>query len=471
MVVGEFAEKRDLIIIGGGPGGYQAAIRAAQLGKSVTLIEKGLLGGVCLNRGCIPSKVFTHAAKKMDSLSVMDNMGIKTTDPMIDFVQLRNYKNQVVDRLRSGVEGLMEANKIEVICGEANFTAENKIGVANGHQFDVYEFSQAIVATGSMPDWDDRDHERVLLPETVYQIDEIPESLVVYGSDYIALEVAFSFNKLGCNVKLYHHDTEFPFNETINRELSRILKKTKIKVNSGHKLDFVEPASNEVEIQFSKEDKVEKETASHIYISTKQKPNINNMGVERIGITLKENGFIKTDYTTQTTLANVFAVGDVSGGPFSAVKAIKEGKVAAETIAGMKSEVDLTLTPTVVHSIPPIAAVGLTELEARNAGHSVITSNFSISGNSYAMISGEKEGIVTIVKDAETDLLLGIHMIGSGAVELISTGVTALEMVAREEDLKFPSYPHPSINEGLLEAIEGLTDMAIHVPPKNKKHL
>ncbi|MFZ3578423.1 dihydrolipoyl dehydrogenase family protein [Virgibacillus sp. DJP39] len=474
MVVGEFSEKRDVIIIGGGPGGYNAAIRASQLGRSVTLIEKDLLGGVCLNQGCIPSKVFTHAAKQLASLPAMNSMGIMTGgEPTVDFEELMTYKDKTISQLRSGVESLCKANKIELIKGEANFTAVNKIGVANGHQFDVYEFEYVIIATGSssiIPDGISPFHERILYPETIYQLTEIPTSLVVYGSDYISLEVAFSFNKLGSDVSIVLDDCDdFPLDGSINRELKRILKKEKIKVYRGYKLESVKPTTYELTVNLNNDEESKSIEVSHVYISTKSQANISDLGAERIGIKVTNDGFIETDETMETSLKTIFAVGDVTGGSTSAVKAIKQGKVAAETIGGMKSETDFTFIPTVVHSTPPIATVGLTENEAKEAGYSIKVSQTALSGNSYAMISGEKSGIVSVIKDSETDLLLGIHIIGAGAVELISTGVTALEMVAREEDLRFPSYPHPSMNEGFVEAIDGLSDMAIHTPPKKSK--
>lgn len=472
MVVGEFAEKRDVIIIGGGPGGYNAAIRAAQLGKSVTVIEKGALGGVCLNQGCVPSKVFTHAAKKISQVPAMNNMGIVTGESSVDFAGLIAYRDKTVKQLRGGVESLCKANKIEIIEGEANFTGENKIGVAKGHQFDIYEFEHAIIATGSssiVPDGINASHRRVLLPETVYQLDEQPESLVVYGSDYVSLEVAFSFKKLGSDVIIVLDEQEdFPFDTSINRELKRVLKKEKINVHRGFKLGDVKATDNEVSINLSKEDESKTLSSSHCYVAAGRQANIDDLGVERIGVKLSTDGFIQTDRTTKTTVDNIFAVGDVATGVASAVKAIKQGKVAAETIGGLKSEVDLTFIPTVVHSIPPIATVGLTEKEAKDQGYVTKRSQTSLSGNSYAMISGEKSGIVSVIKDVDTDLLLGFHMIGAGAVELISTGVTALEMVAREEDLRFPSYPHPSMNEGFVEVMDGLSNMAIHSPPKKK---
>lgn len=205
-----------------------------------------------------------------------------------------------------------------------------------------------------------------------------------------------------------------------------------------------------------------------MFVSGKHQPNIDTLGLDRIGVILCPEGFIETDETMKTSLDHIYAAGDVTSGPALAVKAIKQGKVAAETIAGLNNEVDLTFIPTIVHSTPPIATVGLTEQQAKDAGHEIEVSQFSLSGNGFAMITNEKAGFVKIIKDAETGILLGFHMIGAGAIELASTGITSLEMAAREEDLKFPLYPHPSYNEAILETIENFTGTAIHMAPVMK---
>ncbi|MBP2259107.1 dihydrolipoyl dehydrogenase [Virgibacillus alimentarius] len=472
MVVGEIAESRDLVIIGGGPGGYNAAIRAAQLGLDVTIIEKGKMGGVCLNEGCIPSKVFAHAAKEYASVPNLSILGINIGEPTFDFHELMKYKDRTVAQLRKGVEALCAANKIEIIEGQATFTAENKIGVENGHQFDVYEFNHAIIATGSAtikPDFLPKQSDRVLFSDVIYNLDEMPQDLIVYGSNYISLEVAFSYHNLGANVTMILDETDdFSFDTSINRELKRILKKQKIKVHRGFKVEEVHASEDDVEVRLAKDGKEETLKGTHIYVATQHKADIAELGLERFGLKMTEDGLVETDAQMRTSLDKLFAVGDITEGTPSAVKAIKEGKVAAETIAGLNSEVDLTFLPTIVHSIPKIASVGLTEEEAVEAGCKVKTSQFANSGNSYAMITNEKSGITKIIKDEETDLLLGFHAIGAGAVELISTAVTALEMVGRDEDLNFPLYPHPSFNETILEAVEGLEEKAIHMPPPKK---
>ncbi|MGY0694251.1 dihydrolipoyl dehydrogenase family protein [Virgibacillus sp. FSP13] len=475
MVVGEFAEQRELIVIGGGPGGYNAAIRAAQLGVQVTLIEKEELGGICLNKGCIPSKVHTHVAKQLASIPNFASLGISISKASVDYDQLTKYKDKTVTQLRKGVEALCAQNQVEVIKGTANFLAENRIGVEIGHRFEMFEFKHAIIATGSnsvIPDRFQEHKDRVLVAETIYNHNVMPEELIVCGEDAISLEVAFSFHHLGANVSIVLEEgTDFPFDGAINRELKRILKKEKINVYRGYTIDKLTSSKQNVEISLSKDGKTKNISGTHVYIETKQQPIVDTLGVDRIGIHIANDGYIDIDSQMRSTVKHIFAIGDVTAGAPSAVVAIKQGKVAAETIAGLQSEVDYTFMPTVVHSTPPIASVGLTETEAVEQGYTIKTSQFSYSGNSYAMIANEKNGITKVIKDADTDLLLGYHAIGAGAIELVNTGVTALEMVGRNEDLRFPMYPHPSFNETILEAVEGLTESAIHIPPKKKREL
>jgi dihydrolipoamide dehydrogenase len=473
MVVGEFAEKRDLMIIGGGPGGYNAAIRAAQLGLSVTLIEKKQLGGVCLNEGCIPSKVFAHAAKEYANVPHLSSLGISTSEINFDYWRLLKYKDKTVNQLRKGVETLCAANKIEIIHGEANFTAENRIGVESGHQFDTYEFKHAIIAAGSSPvktDFLTDNSGRILSSAEIYNLKEMPKELLVYGSDYIALEIAFSYRSLGSDVSLILDGKEdFSFDHSINRELNRMLKKQKINVYRGFHMDTITTEKNEAKVHLFKDRDEKTVTGSHVYVATQQYADAASLGIDRFGIAMTESEFIETNRQMRTSLNNVFAVGDITAGDSTAVKAIKQGKVAAEAIAGWNSESDLTFLPTIVHTNPPIAAVGLTEQDAIDAGYNVKASSFTHTGNSYAMITNEKSGLTKIIKEEETDMLLGFHTIGAGAIELISTAITSLEMVGRGEDLNFPLYPHPSFNETILEAVEGLTEQAIHMAPVGGK--
>jgi len=471
MVVGELAHERDLVIIGGGPGGYHAAIRAAQLGKNVTLIEKDQLGGVCLNKGCIPSKVLAHGAERLAAARQDENLGIHAASLDFEIGQLLNYKNQVVKQLRDGVEGLCKANKVELIKGNAFFLSEDKIGVESEDHYEVYRFSEAIIATGGMPVKlsglpDGNRH--VLDIWSISDLAEIPEHLIIFGDDYIALEIAMAFQSFGSEVTLVLKEEDFQFDASINRELNRILKKSGISVVKAQTLKKVLSGGN-VTVDLSGPKGMKTVQGSHFFYSMGVQPKLENLGVDRLGIKLTEKGFISIDHTGRTSIANIFAIGDVTEGPQLAIKAIKQGKTAAETICGRKSENDFTFIPHVARTRPPIAYAGLTEKQAAEQGYAVGVGEFSLAANGFASILGKKEGLAKIVFDKESDLLLGVHLIGHGAVELISQGIQALEMAAREEDIKFPSYPHPSMNEALLEAAEAFKGEAIHSIPKKQK--
>ena len=466
MVVGELAHERDLIIIGGGPGGYQAAIRAAQLGQSVTLVEKDDLGGACLNKGCIPSKVFTHAAEKLIEMKTICHFGIETQKVSFHIQQLQNYKNNKIEALKAGVEALCKKNKVEVVKGTAFFLSSNRIGIENGEEYLVYRFQQAIIATGGVPSFTKQipiDHERIVDSWSITKLDTVPEHLIIYGSDYIALEMGFAFHSFGSQITFVFEQEDFAFDCSINRELKRILKKKGIHVKRLTRIKKAATEGESVKIQYENDHESKEMICSHMFVSSKITPNINSLGIQKIGIVLTESGYIHIDNQCRTSIPNIYAIGDITEGPSLAVKAIKHGKVAAEAIAGMSSEVDNRFLPIVAHTIPPIAAVGLTEKEALDLGYDVQIGQIPISSNGYATILGKREGIIKLLVDKQSHRLLGMHMIGHGSIELISNGIFSLEMVARDEDFRFPFYPHPSINESLQEAIEAIHEQAIHL--------
>ncbi|ANB61519.1 dihydrolipoyl dehydrogenase [Anoxybacteroides amylolyticum] len=469
MVVGELAHERDVVVIGAGPGGYHAAIRAAQLGLSVVLVEKEEVGGICLNKGCIPSKVFAHASQSLNQLAHMNDMGIEWTEVAFRLAKLQQYKTKVISQLRQGIEALCKANKIDIVKGKASFLAEDRIGVERGDAFDVYRFRYAVIATGASLETPEISDDRVFHAYSIYELNEIPEHLLVYGSDYIALEAATSFRALGANVTIILERESFPLDPSINREWERLLKKMKIKVYKQCRLENIQPKAHAVCATFTT--KAERFTieGSHFFFSYLWKANIEGLGIERLNLHRTDEGFLAVNRQAQTSIPHIFAVGDVTGGPMSAVKAIKQGKVAAETMAGKAAEVDWTFLPTVVYSTPPIAFVGLTEEEAKQQYGEIRVGQFPLAGNGYASIVGQKEGLVKVISDAKTDVVLGVHLIGAGAVELISSGAIGLEMAGREEDFTFPLYPHPSVNESLLEAMEALTGKAVHLPPTKTK--
>ncbi|MBE1555190.1 dihydrolipoyl dehydrogenase family protein [Sporosarcina limicola] len=476
MVVGEITQERNLIIIGGGPGGYSAAIRGAQLGLSVTLIEQAEMGGVCLNKGCIPSKIFTHAAAKRSETVHVQNLGIGSGDDKFTVSKLLSYKKQVIDGLRTGVEALCKQNKIEVIRGKASFLGVDRIGVENGHQFDIFEFKQAIIATGSysvMPSYVTEKGKRILLSDEIFELEEIPQHLIVKGQDTIALEVASSFAALGAKVSiLTNHKASLPFDESITKELNRLFKRRKIKMYKASGFTSIIETDEGVTLTFLTDKNLEETIqASHLFVSGTRKPNFESLGISRFGIEQTDAGFVDVDKNMQTSIPSIYAIGDVTEGPMLAVKAIKQGKVAVESIVGENPEVDLTFLPIVAHTIPPIVSVGLTEQNARVLGLDVRISQFNLGGNGYATITGKKDGFIKVLSNSTNEIVEGIHMIGEGAIEMSASFVQLLEMAAKEEDIKFPLYAHPGFNEGLLEAVEGLIGQAIHAVPVKKKDL
>lgn len=464
MVVGELAYERDLIIIGGGPGGYHAAIRAAQLGKSVTLFEKEKLGGVCVNKGCIPSKAFTNVAKKLTEMRNFSDIGIESQEVTFNFSKLHNYKNKTIESLRTGVEALCKANKVEIIKGTAFFLSTERIGVENGEQYDVYRFQHAIIAAGGIPSAQKNihiDHERILDPWSITTLNTIPEQLLIYGNDYIALEMAFAFHAFRSRITLILEE-DFKFDQSINRELKRILKKKGLKVIRGSIRKAVSEGGS-VTILLENQHGAEELIGTHLFVSSTIIPNSASLGLQRTEIEMTDSGFIKVDKHCRTSIPNIFAIGDITEGQSLAVKAIKQGKTAAEAIAGIPTEVDFRFIPIIAQTTPPIAAVGLTEQDAIELGYDVQIGQIPLSSNGFAAIYGKKEGMIKVIFDKESYRLLGMHMIGHGAIELISSGILSLEMVARDEDLRFPFYPHPSINESLLEAVEAINNQAIHL--------
>jgi dihydrolipoamide dehydrogenase len=472
MVVGEISQQRNLLIIGGGPGGYSAAIRGAQLGLSVTLIEQADLGGVCLNKGCIPSKIFTHAATKRSETSHLQDLGISNGDDAFNVNKLLTYKNKVIDGLRAGVESLCKENKIEVISGKATFLGVDRIGVEKGHQFDIFEFEQVIIATGStpmMPTSLKEKGNRILLSHEIFDLEEIPHHLIVSGQDYIALEVASSFAALGSKVTILFEDNGETFDESINKELNRLFKRRKITVHKNVQIMSTNELDSEIALTIHNINGEETIMGSLLFVSGIRKPNVESLGINRIGIVQSEEGFIQVDGNMKTSIPSIYAIGDVTEGLLLAVKAIKQGKAAVEAIAGMKPEVDLTFLPIVAHTIPPIVSVGLTEQNARDFGLDVRVSQFPLAGNGFASITGKKDGFIKVISDPTTEIISGIHMIGEGAIEMSGSFVQLLEMAAKEEDVKFPLYAHPGFSEGLLEAVEGLIGQAIHVAPPRKK--
>ncbi|WP_270182490.1 dihydrolipoyl dehydrogenase family protein [Alkalihalobacillus sp. CinArs1] len=455
MVVGELVYEKDLVIIGAGPGGYQAAIRAANYGRDVTLIDRTEPGGECLHSGCIPSKLLAVSASKMNEAAP----GL-TLSASFSMKQWNSDKKEVVKKLETGLHSLFKTSKIEFIQGNASFLSEERIGVEQGEKFEVWSFNHAIVATGSspkIPSFYEEHSDFVQSVEDLYNLERVPETLVLYGSDYVTAEAASSFQALGSHVHVMTDEASFlsELDETIGKEVRRQFKKQGIRVSTGvTNITINEEGSS---IKVTAHDSKGKDLqmfADILGYSAGRRRNLEALGLENARVKVNDDHFITIDDSCQSSNDRIYACGDITNGPSLAVKAIKQGKVAADNCCGVSSVCDLTFLPVVMHTLPQVASVGLTEAEAKEAGYQVSTGLSHMRANGYATLQGQPEGLVKVIRDEETHLLLGFHAIGSGAIELIEKGTLALEMVARDEDFIYPFAPHPGFGEAWIEAAE-----------------
>ncbi len=471
MVVGDFATEVDVMVIGGGPGGYVAAIRAAQLGRKVTLVDKSELGGVCLNRGCIPSKALISAADRVQQIRSASDLGINVENVTVDLEQMMNWKDGVVKKLTGGVGTLLKGNKVEVVSGEAYFSGPNTVRVSTEQSSQTYQFNDCIIATGSRPAELKSlpfDGKRILSSTELLQLKEVPQRLLVVGGGYIGLELGTAYRKLGSEVTILEGaDSILPeVDPAMSRMVNRNLKKLGVKVVTKAMVQGGQTSGDEVTVIAKVKGKEESFTADVVLVAIGRTPNTDELGLDLVGITTDERGFIPVDDQLRTAVDHVYAIGDITGGALLAHKASYEGKVAAEVIAGQKSAVDYQAMPYVIFSDPEIAYTGLTEKEAKEAGYDPVTSRFSFHANGRALSMEAADGFAQVVADKESKQILGVQIVGPEASSLIAEAVLAIEMGANAEDLSLTIHPHPTLPEALMEAAEGVLGYAIHMVNK-----
>ncbi|MEA3190403.1 MAG: dihydrolipoamide dehydrogenase [Thermoplasmata archaeon] len=462
----------DLAVIGAGPGGYVAAIRAAQLGLRVVVVDEGGLGGVCLNVGCIPSKAIISAAKHHKHAMGLSHSGITYADPIIDMPALVKWKQSVVDKLTGGVAGLLKANKVEHLQGRATFTGKETLEVASGPTKRTVQAKQFIVATGSstieIPGFK-FDEKRVLSSTGALALSEVPRHLVVIGGGVIGLELGCAYANLGSKVTVIEMmDQLVPgVDAEVAKGLERILKRRRIDLHLGARAKEAKAASGGLKVTFEVKGAEQTLECDYVLVSVGRRPNTKGLGLEKAGVKLDERGFVPTDLQKRTNVPTIFAIGDITHGPMLAHKASKEGIVAAEAAAGQKgAAADWATIPGVIFTDPEIATAGMTEAQAKAAGHDVKCATFNVAALGRALAAGETDGFYKVVADQKTDRLLGVHILGPGASDLISEAVLALEMGATVEDLALAVHPHPTLSEGLMEAAEALHGKAIHAVNK-----
>lgn len=468
MVVGSLSRGCQVVVIGGGPGGYVAAIRLGQMGKDVLLVERApRLGGICLNEGCIPSKALIHGADLVHEARHAENMGISVGEISIDMEKLCGWKNTIVERLTGGVAFLCQKAGVEILRGEAHFVSDRRLSVETDDGPVEVEFEQAIIATGSSPmtlPGFEVDGDLVIGPREALDLVTVPERLVVIGAGYIGLELGTVFSKLGSEVSVVEFlPSIFPAMEPeVGKTLKRSLKKLKIKLHLEHRAEGLEGEGDSAVVCAKKGEKEIRLPADKVLLSIGRVPNSASLGLEEIGVELDEKGFIRANEKMQTSVSGIYAIGDVVGGALLAHKAYQEAKVAAEVICAQPAAFDNVAIPAVVYTDPEISAVGLTEAQAREAGYEVKSGVFSLKASGRAMTLDATDGFIKVVADAETGLMLGMTAVGKGVSELLGEATLALEMGAFLEDIALTIHPHPSLSEAVQEAVEVALGKAVH---------
>jgi dihydrolipoamide dehydrogenase len=467
MVVGEFTTEVDVLVIGAGPGGYVAAIRAAQLGKTVAVVEKAELGGVCLNVGCIPSKAMIHAAHTYEHTKHTESMGITMENVKVDFAKVQEWKGGIVKQLTGGVGSLFKGNKIQVIPGEALFVSENEVRVFHGYDVNRYRFQHCIIATGSRPIELPAFPfgKRVLSSTEALGLTELPKSLVVIGGGYIGIELGTVFAKFGTQVTVLEgSDQILPgFEPDMPRLVERKLKKLGVTIHTKALAQGMEETENGVIVTAEVKGEQKQIEAEYVLVTVGRRPNTDELGIRDIGINMTDRGLIVIDKQGRTNIPNVYAIGDIVAGPALAHKASYEGKVAAEAIAGHPAEVDYKAIPAVVFCDPEIASVGINEKEAKEKGIDYVTGRFPFAANGRALSVNAGEGYVKLIAEKGTNLVLGAQIVGPEASNIIAEIGLAIEMGATLEDIELTIHAHPTLGEVTMEAAELALGHPIHV--------
>ncbi|MDP4169498.1 MAG: dihydrolipoyl dehydrogenase [Bacillota bacterium] len=467
MVVGDFPIETDTIIVGAGPGGYVAAIRAAQLGQKVTIVERGTLGGVCLNVGCIPSKALIAAGHRFESAKHSDDIGITAENVKVDFSKVQKWKSSVVSKLTGGVEGLLKGNKVEIVRGEAFFVDGNTLRVMDENSAQTYTFKNAIIATGSrpieLPAF--KYTNRVLDSTGALALQEIPEKIVVIGGGYIGTELGGAYANFGTQVTILEGTDEIlnGFEKQMSSLVKRNLKKKGAEIITKALAKGVEETENGVTVSYEVKGELQKVEADYVFVMVGRRPNTDELGLEQAGVEMTDRGIIKIDKQCRTSVSNIYAIGDIVEGPPLAHKASYEGKIAAEAIAGHPSEIDYLAIPAVVFSDPELASVGYTEAQAKEEGIDVVASKFPFAANGRALALNSTDGFMKLITRKEDGLVIGAQIAGSSASDMIAELGLAIEAGMTAEDLAMTIHAHPTLGEITMEAAEVAMGSPIHI--------
>ena len=449
----------DLAVIGAGPGGYTAAFRAADLGLRVALIDKNnVLGGVCLNVGCIPSKAFLHAAKVIDDSKEASLAGIDFKSPVISLEKMKNWKNSVVDGLTKGLKGLAQQRKVECFQGQAEFKSDQTIEISLENDRQEIQFSYAIIAVGSEPASLDflPDDPRVIDSTGALEPKEIPKTILIIGGGIIGLEMATIYSALGSKVTIIELlDQLMPgTDEDLVKPLEQQLEKKCEAIYKSSKVIEAEANENGISVVLEIDDQQQQQIFDQVLVAIGRQANGNKIKAKDIGVDVNDNGTISIDGQMRTNCRNIFAIGDVVGDPMLAHKASHEGKIAAEVIAGQKSVMDIRCIPSVAYTDPEVAWVGLTENECKNQNIDYKKGIFPWSASGRALTIARNEGLTKLLFDPKTKRVIGGGIVGTNAGDLISEIALAIEMDCDVSDIALTIHPHPTLSETVALAAE-----------------
>lgn len=465
--------KTQVVVLGAGPGGYSAAFRAADLGKQVVLIERyPTLGGVCLNVGCIPSKALLHTAEVINEVAELKVMGVDYPAPKIDLAAMRTGKDQVVQRLTGGLTALAKQRKVQVIQGTGTFTTAHQIQVQGEDGVTTVDFEQCIIAAGSQPvqiPSFPNDDPRLIDSTGALALDDIPAKLLIIGGGIIGLEMATVYATLGSQVDIVElqpglmpgcdRDLVKPLQKRLQTQVNHIWLNTKVEGIAAQK--------DGLQVRFAGDKAPEPQTYDRVLVAVGRIPNGKQIQAEAAGVQVDERGFIQVDQRMRTNVPHIYAIGDIVGNPMLAHKAVHEGHVAAEVIAGLPALFDPMTIPSVAYTDPEVAWMGLTETEAKAQGIAIEKGVFPWAASGRALGIHRAEGLTKLIFDPETKRLLGAGIVGRNAGELIGETVLGLEMGADAEDIGLTIHPHPTLNESIgmaAEMAEGtITDL---MPPR-----
>ena len=459
--------KYDVIVIGGGPGGYVASIRCAQLGLHTACVEgRETLGGTCLNVGCIPSKALLHASHQLhEAQHNFEKMGLIAKPPSIDWAKMQNYKNETIDANTKGIEFLFKKNKIDHLKGWASIPSPGKVQIDDT----IFETENIIIASGSEPSTipNVEIDEKVIVSSTgALSLSKIPKTMTVIGAGVIGLELGSVYARLGTKVTIIEYlDYITPgMDKEVQKTFLRILKKQGISFVMGAAVQSASKSKSvgTVKYKLNKDDSLHELAGDTILVATGRKPNTNGLGLSNLNMELTERGQIKTDSGWQTNIPSIYAIGDVVEGPMLAHKAEDEGMAVAEQIAGKNGHVNYQVIPSVIYTAPEVASVGLTEQQAKDSDRSIKIGKFMFMGNGRAKANFAADGFVKILADKDSDRILGAHIIGPAAGDLIHELCIAMEFGASAQDVALTCHAHPTYSEAVREAALACGSGAIH---------